>query len=610
VAASLIIASVLIIYFVTIVIKLGLHQRIPLAFGKISIEKISDRAARKYGDKILFTSDYPCSWDISILKDQYPDQFAWSAKRIKVVSGYLAKMLQEYFQIQKNETVAIFKQNHLDIHFFILSVIKAGGIACPINGKFETIHIEPYLSNIESKLIITDYTTVSRLVNCNNLASVKNILLAEKKEFITTSELNIISSFKAKFPHIRLIWIEDALEKIDREALLLPRGKDDILYLVHSSGTTGFPKAVVLQNGPQSHAIRGWLCYVHASRKTDKAYLAVPNNHQAVILSFNSFLLLGMRVHWTAAYDHEGFDAAKIIEELRSGGYTGFFGFPITYTQLKEKLPNALPLIKIRFWATTADASHEAIIKPFVQNGNVFRAIGIPVNGSVLLDAQGSSEVGAPSVLRYITPFTKKFERRIGKPGSTPFGPKIRIRKTNNELASIGEVGRLEVKGKTVFKKYWKDPQLTAKSFTRGWFFTGDVACMDKYKNIIQLDREIDVIHTENGDVYSLPIEEKIHKHPAVFDACVYGGFQQNGFQLPCAAIALRSGFVYDDCQLLNEFNELLDISQQLHRCDIIEWKTFPFGVTGKTLKRVFRERSKKAMALHASGENNLYRYS
>ena len=100
-AASLIIVSVLIIYFVTIVIKLGLHQRIPLAFGKISIEKISDRAARKYGDKILFTSDYPCSWDISILKDQYPDQFAWSAKRIKVVSGYLAKMLQEYFQIQK-----------------------------------------------------------------------------------------------------------------------------------------------------------------------------------------------------------------------------------------------------------------------------------------------------------------------------------------------------------------------------------------------------------------------------------------------------------------------------------------------------------------------------
>ena len=104
---------------------------------------------------------------------------------------------------------------------------------------------------------------------------------------------------------------------------------------------------------------------------------------------------------------------------------------------------------------------------------------------------------------------------------------------------------------KTVFKKYWKDPQLTAKSFTSGWFFTGDVACTDKYKNIIQLDREIDVIHTENGDVYSLPIEEKIHKHRAVFDACVYGGFQQNGFQLPCAAIALRSGFVYDDGRVL-----------------------------------------------------------
>jgi len=587
------IGTILIIYLIVIFIRVGLHQRIPLALGKMSIDNIANRAAAKYGDKVLFTSDTPCRWDIRILRNQYPDDSAWSAERIKTVSGYLAKMLQEYFKLQKNETVAVFKQNHLDIHLFILSVIRAGGVACPINAKFESINIEPYLLKIGSKLIFADYVTLDRLQKCNHLAFIENIILSEKHESATHYELNIVYSFKSKFPHIRLTWISDALEEIDQEALPLPRAKNDILYLVHSSGTTGFPKSVVLQNGAQSHAMRGWLCYVHVSRKRDKAYLAVPNNHQAVILSFNCLLLLGMRVHWTSAYDHEDFNAGKIIQELRTGNYTGFFGFPIAYTQLKEKLESALPLTKIRFWATTADASHEAIIKPFVQNGNAFRDVGIPVNGSVFLDAQGSSEVGTPSVLRYVTPFTKRFDRRIGKPGSTPFGPKIRITTKNNKCASPGEVGRLEVKGKTVFREYWNDPQLTNRSFNKGWFFTGDVACMDKYKNIFQLDREVDVIHTEKGDVYSLPIEEKIHKHPAVFDACVYGACQQNGFQLPCIAIALRTGFVCDAEQLLREFNELLTIPEQLHRCEILEWKTFPFGATGKTLKRVFRERSK-----------------
>lgn len=598
----LIIASLITTYIFIIIVKLGLHQRIPLALGKILIETIPVRAAKKYGDQILFTSDKPCNWNISILENKYPSTLSWSAKRIKIVSGYLAKMLQDYFQLQKNERVAILKQNHFDIHLFTLSIVRSGGIACPINGKFESINVEPYLLHIGSKLLISDYITVCRLLKeCNSLGCIENILLTEKKETFSSGDFdNLLTSFISKFPHIKLTWIDEALEKVDREAEVVQRSKNDILYLVHSSGTTGFPKAVVLQNGPQSHAIRGWLCYVHASRKNDKAYLAVPNNHQAVILSFNSLLLMGMRVHWTSSYDYEGFDADKILRELGEDSYTGFFGFPIVYTQLKEKLQALSKLRKMRFWASTADASHEAIIKPFIKNGNVFKSLGIPFNGSVFLDAQGSSEVGTPSVLRYITPFTKKFERRIGKPGSTPFGPQIRITK-NNKTVSQGEPGRLEVKGKTVFKKYWNDAQLTETSFTNSWFFTGDTALMNKDKNIIQLDREVDVIHSKNGDVYSLPIEEKIHKHAAVYDACVYGGFQKNGFQLPCLVVALRKDFIYNSRQLIRELNEILSETEQLHHCDIIEWKAFPFGVTGKTLKRVFRERSKNALAANGT---------
>jgi acyl-coenzyme A synthetase/AMP-(fatty) acid ligase len=327
--------------------------------------------------------------------------------------------------------------------------------------------------------------------------------------------------------------------------------------------------------------------------------MAVPNNHQAVILTFHGLLLLGVPVHWTCAYDRDEFDAERVVRELAAGGFTGFFGFPITYTQLAGVDLGAHDLSRMRVWASTADASHEAIQRRFVAVGGAFRGVGLPMTGSVYLDAQGSSEVGTPSVLRYITRFTKHFERRVGRPGSTPLGPKVRVVGDNGRVVTRGEAGRLEVKGKTVFAGYWNDHSLTFSAICDEWFFTGDVARQGRDGHIVQLDREVDVIHTTAGPVYSLLIEEKIHKHSAVFDTCVYGARQSDGSQLPVAAIVLRhaSEFQLTPAELKDELNATLTAKEQLHRIEIMDWSEFPIGITGKTLKRVFRLRSEGAQS-------------
>ena len=594
---SLIIILAILAYITFIIIRLGIHQRLPLALSKISLEQIPDRAAEKYGDKILFTTDRSVSWNIPALKDKYPDSLKWSATRIRSTAGYIAKMLQDKFDIKRSDRVAILKENHFDIHIFILSVVRAGGIACPLNGKFNSINVGQYLSNIDADVLITDSNTLLRVISeTEDLGPVKKIIIAENHGSAERlRQHHIIKGFLFRHSDTRLTSIEDALVYIYQEAAAVIRKEDEPLYFVHSSGTTGFPKAVVLRNGAQSHAVRGWLCYVHVSRTRDKGYLAVPNNHQAVILSFNSMLLMGLPGHWTSAYDRDGFDTEKVIHELADGRYTGFFGFPITYTQLKEVSLDQYNLSRMRFWGTTADASHEAIIRPFIRVGSVFKSLYLPFKGSIFLDAQGSSEVGTPSVIRYISQFTKKFDRRIGKPGSTPFGPSIRITKNNVVQAMMdGEAGRLEVKGKTVFNSYWNNPGLTKLSFNDGWFFTGDIARFNRNGHLIQLDREVDVIHTNAGPVYSLPMEEKIHKHPAIFDACVYGASQEDGSQLPAIAVALRKKIKIGSEELKRELNLLLSSDEQLCHCDIMEWSEFPMGITGKTLKRVFRERSKE----------------
>jgi acyl-coenzyme A synthetase/AMP-(fatty) acid ligase len=592
----LLVVAAVVAYVVFVAWRLGLHQRLPLALRPISLERIPDRAARRFGDRPLFTCDCPVSWRVPALAGRYPDDTNWSASRVLHTAGHLANMLRERLDVRPGERVAVLKKNHFDVHLLIAGIVRAGGIACPLNGHFEAANVGPYLENLGAKVLITDSATLTRLMfQGARFGPVSTVVIAERRirEAVDPDDVAARWLRAGELP-VRVVWIEEALAGVQEITAPHPRGAADPVYLVHSSGTTGFPKAVILRNGAQSHAVRGWLCYVHLSRTRDRGYVAVPNNHQAVILTFNSSLLLGLPVHWDSSYGLPGFDPDGVIATLARDRFTGYFGFPITYTQMKEIDFAQHDLSRMRFWASTADASHAAIQRRFVTVGGAFRSFGIPVDGSVYLDAQGSSEVGTPSVLRYVTPFTKKFDRRIGKPGSTPFGPRVRV-STNGTAVRRGEVGRLEVKGRTVLNAYWNNHDLTYEAIRDGWFFTGDVARQGRDGHLIQLDREVDVIHTAHGPVYSLLIEEVIHQHPAVFDACVYGQRLADGTQSPAAAVALRKHSTVTAEQLRTAVNARLSARGQLSRLDLLDWNEFPIGLTGKTLKRVFRARSEAA---------------
>ncbi|CAO5245632.1 class I adenylate-forming enzyme family protein [Frankia sp. AgKG'84/4] len=569
--------------------SVGLPERLALAARPISLETIPDRAARRHGDRPLHSSSRPIRWSVPALPatDRATE---WSAELIRSTTGYVAAALRHQLQVARGDRVAIMKENHFDYHLLHLAAVRAGGIACPMNGMFAAEKVGPYLVNIDAQVLITDVPTLRRvLAEGGDLGAVHSIVLADQP--VDTADLPALPQPVAGRTKPAVYWINMLLETVDGPVDSLPRGPEEPLYLVHSSGTTGFPKAVILHNGRQAHALRGWLCYVHASSRRDHGFFALPNNHQAVILSFNATLLAGIPVHWHEAYSREGFDAAAVVRELSTGRYTGFFGFPIAYTQLKEQPFDPKRLRAMRFWASTADASHEAIIRTFTPLGGTFRRLGLPLRGSVFLDAQGSSEVGTPSVLRYYTTLTRRYQRRIGRRRSTPFGPKIRVTRDGQPVGKE-TVGRLEVRGRTVFEAYWNNHSLTYTAHRDGWFFTGDVARIGTDGHVIQLDREVDVIRTAEGDVYSLPIEEICHHHPAVYDICVYAARQDDGSQLPAAAVALRPEWTVDPADLTMELNTLLHPAQRLCRVEILDWAKFPIGVTGKTLKRVFRERT------------------
>ncbi|MFT5285401.1 MAG: fatty-acyl-CoA synthase [Planctomycetota bacterium] len=115
------------------------------------------------------------------------------------------------------------------------------------------------------------------------------------------------------------------------------------------------------------------------------------------------------------------------------------------------------------------------------------------------------------------------------------------------------EVGEVRVRGETVSPGYWQQPEETALAFRNGWFYTGDLACMDAGGWINIVDRKKDVILSGGETVYSTEVENALFEHPDVREAAVFGVPDEEWGERVAAAIVLRSG-CSTDAEQLQEF--------------------------------------------------------
>lgn len=573
--------------------RMGYYSRIPLTLGRIVLEEVPVHAARRYGDKPLFETDDPVLWHVPQHLERYPDPRWWTARQIDETAGYLGAMFVQQTGLKLGDRVAVIKRNHLDMQVLMLGAIRGGGIGCPLNTDFSADKLDPYLVNLGANILVTDVPTLTRLITEGAaFGNISRVVIAQSASDLDVTRREAFEKqVRNALPGLQtLLWIEEGLCKVAHPMAPIPRQPQDPIYLTHSSGTTGFPKAVILTNRGQSHAARGMVAY-SAVAPWDRAYILLPFNHQACVTTLNMALIAGVQMYWASHLKFD-FDARTTLQRLSDGHFAAFFSFPFAYVQMAAENLENYDLSSMKIWGCTADACHEVLQRKFVQVGCFFRDFLLPIKGSMFVDAQGSSEVGTPTVMRYITTLTQRFDRRVGRYGSVPFGPRFKVIRPDGNRARRGEIGRLYVHGKTVTPGYWNNHEKTYAEHIGDWFFTGDIVKQLPDGTLVQLDREVDVIHTREGDIYSLPMEEIIHKHPAVFDCCVYGARQEDGTQLPAVAIALREGFKISESKLMKELNDMLPGENQLSRLEVIPYGAFPLGVTGKTLKRTFRDRT------------------
>jgi acyl-coenzyme A synthetase/AMP-(fatty) acid ligase len=465
--------------------------------------------------------------------------------------------------------VGIYHTNGPEYFLLGMAVIKAGGVAVPINAGMPPDAVRRHLDAAGCTMLITDPDRFETIGSAAALPGIETWFFPELPAGFDGAGIGLNEAAEAASGELE-------------PAALRP---DDPVLLVHTSGTTGRPKLVPSTSGR----------LVSGARRHYPDEPITRGNRTAVAGHFNHLVcyvgllsaVLGNLPTWTIG----DLRTEKIIEVIQGEKITIFFAFPDIYARIyRDGLPKRA-FDSVRIWVSTADACHQAHIQAFCRTGAYLRLGRIPLIPSVFVEAFGASEVGSAALRRIqLRWFRQRSVRSVGR--RTLAGPRVRVVDADGRAVAPGQVGRIEVKGATVFDGYW-DPEDVQRfdAPVAGWWWTGDLGCRSRTGRISQLDRAVDVIHTVDGPVYSLPVEEVLLTHPGIADAVVIGVEQPAGRHRPVAFVTPLADAELVADQVATWARGRPDIPDSLTEVVVVPFDELPRGLTGKVLRRVLRER-------------------
>ncbi|MGW2218591.1 class I adenylate-forming enzyme family protein [Nonomuraea sp. NPDC001684] len=375
---------------------------------------------------------------------------------------------------------------------------------------------------------------------------------------------------------------------------------DDVVALIHSSGTTGTPKSTILGHrsfwdGKQQRMVR------FPAEPYDRLMSLMPHTHAGGLSYFLTAVLLGLPTVIMSDWRRAGVE--PVMEAFQP---TMVASFPRTFVELATGELPVRGAARVHSWFNTGDSAHYGHIRRLVQLGErpagLIRswllprgeAAGEPLPGSQFVDGLGSSEMGMALFGQVTTPETPRADRCVGKPQDAVI--KAAVLDENGRELPDGEVGLLGVITPSRTPGYWNDARLTGSFELNGYWLTGDVARRDAEGDFYHLDRTVDVIDTAAGPVYSLPVEEVLIADCAdLVQDCSVVGVPGPGGQVPIAVVRTQAEAAAVTAEEIREkANKALADAGLATLAAVILARTeqdYPLGPTGKVLKRELRTR-------------------
>lgn len=457
--------------------------------------------------------------------------------------------------VKKGDKVAILLMNCIEWLPIYFGVLKTGALAVPLNYRYTADEIKYCLELSDASILIFGPEFIGRIEEiCGRITKVKTLLYAgEDCPSFAESYDRLVSYCSSAAPSITLT-------------------DEDESAIYFSSGTTGFPKAIIHNHQSLMHA--AMTEQNHHSQTKDDVFLCIPPLYHtgAKMHWFGSFLvggravlLKGIKPQWILKAVSEEHCTivwllvpwAQDILDAIDRGDVNITDYELSQWRLMHIGAQPVPPSLITRWKEHFP-NHQ-----YDTNYGLSESIG---PGCVHLGVENIHKVGA-----------------IGKAG---FGWEVKIVDEHRNNVSKGEVGELAVKGPGVMTCYYKDEKATAEVLKDGWLFTGDMAMEDEDGFIFLVDRKKDVIITGGENLYPVQIEDFLRKNGKIKDVAVIGIPDSRLGEIAAAIVELKP----DETMTEQEFNDFcLDLPRYKRPKKVI-FADVPRNPTGKIEKPKLRE--------------------
>ena len=457
--------------------------------------------------------------------------------------------------VHKGDKVGILLMNCLEWLPIYFGILKTGALAVPLNFRYTPEEIKYCLDLAEVVVLMFGPEFIGRVEEIAEEISRNRLLFYVGEGCPSFAEHydSLAANCASAAPDITITNEDDAA-------------------IYFSSGTTGFPKAILHNHESLMHSAK---CEQnHHGQTRDDVFLCIPPLYHT-----------GAKMHWfgslysgSKAVLLKGVKPKAILETVSNEGCTivwllvpwaqdildaidrgdiDLSNYDLSRWRLMHIGAQPVPPSLIARWKKVFP-NHQ-----YDTNYGLSESIG---PGCVHLGVENIHKVGA-----------------IGKAG---YGWEVKIADENFNTVKRGEVGELCVKGPGVMTCYYRDEKATAETLRDGWLLTGDMAQEDEDGFIYLVDRKKDVIISGGENLYPVQIEDFLRSHPDIKDVAVIGLPDKRLGEIAAAIISVKDGHECTE-EDINKFCQKLPRYKRPHK---IIFADVPRNPTGKIEKPKLRQ--------------------
>ncbi|CAC5378425.1 4CL [Mytilus coruscus] len=457
---------------------------------------------------------------------------------------------------KKGDIVAIHATNSLEYAILLLALPAAGITITASNSSFTAEELARNLDLTEAACVVTTPTLLPVVTEAliSNFKIQTNI-----KDIITLGDVSGYKSIKTLMEDDGSAFPEDL--QVDCE--------NDIVALPFSSGTTGFPKAVMLNHR----------CMVANLQQLSYTLTTTPDDSFIAVLPF--FHAYGMSVITYYAFAGGNklvtlpkFDPGLFLQAIQNEKISLLHLVPpMAVFMVKHPMVNDFNLSGVQRAICGAAPLGETVHEEFISRLNIN-----------LTQGYGMTEFGPASIIDAIPASIGT----VGKPVPNTLC-KIVHPGTNNLIKNVGESGEICMKGPQLMKGYLHSSEATNETVKEGWIHTGDIGYIREDGNVVITDRVKDLIKYKALQIAPADLEDVLLKHPDIQDAAVIGIPDERTGEVPRAYVVRKPNCHVEEHQIQKFMKDHVAEFKFL-RGGIKFTEAIPKTPSGKILRRTLRQ--------------------